>query len=148
MIRKKYTVQKSFRLDQQLASDLELLADLLQRPQNELYHMALEELMKKNKEWFMTNVTYERFCSIYPTGEWSGTHTLIHTTDVKLECKFFNTDGIKIELSKSGEQPEERYYNTSQLDELKQFLRDCAQFENFDSEELKKYYEEIRFNYR
>lgn len=64
MLSKKYVVQKSFRLDSKLESDLEKLALHLNRPQNELVSLALENLMLENKEWFLC-YTLVDYCGAY-----------------------------------------------------------------------------------
>lgn len=52
MLSKKLYVQKSFRIEADMESDLELLSKKLNRPQNELVNAALNQLMIDNAEWF------------------------------------------------------------------------------------------------
>jgi len=52
MLKKKYVVQKSIRIDAQLSEDLERLAKILDRPQSELINMAIENLIHSNRAWF------------------------------------------------------------------------------------------------
>lgn len=52
MLSKKLYVQKSFRIEANMESDLELLSKKLNRPQNELVNAALNQLMIENVEWF------------------------------------------------------------------------------------------------
>ena len=42
IVRKKYVVQKSFRIDQRLEYDMSLLAELTNRSQNDLVNAAIE----------------------------------------------------------------------------------------------------------
>ncbi len=53
MLSKKITVQKSFRIEANMENDLEMLAQKLNRPQNELVNAALNQLMLDNMEWFV-----------------------------------------------------------------------------------------------
>lgn len=53
MLSKKITVQKSFRIEANMENDLEMLAQKLNRPQNELVNAALNQLMLDNMGWFV-----------------------------------------------------------------------------------------------
>ena len=53
MLSKKVTIQKSFRIEANMEHDLEFLAQKLNRPQNELVNVALNQLMLDNMEWFV-----------------------------------------------------------------------------------------------
>lgn len=53
MLSKKITIQKSFRIEEKMERDLELLSAKLNRPQNELVNEALNQLMLENMEWFV-----------------------------------------------------------------------------------------------
>lgn len=59
MLRKKYTVQKSFRVDYQLSDDLEYLCKILDRSQNDLVNIALEDLINDNQIWFIEDIIIE-----------------------------------------------------------------------------------------
>lgn len=56
MLNKKITVQKGFRIDCFMAQDLETLSEILERPQNDLVSVAIQELLEKNRSWFKLNV--------------------------------------------------------------------------------------------
>ena len=49
IVRKKYVVQKSFRIDQRLEYDMSLLAELTNRSQNELVNAAIEGFLQDLK---------------------------------------------------------------------------------------------------
>lgn len=53
MLSKKIIVQKSFRIEANMENDLEMLAQKLNRPQNELVNAALNQLMLDNMGWFV-----------------------------------------------------------------------------------------------
>jgi predicted DNA-binding protein len=57
---KKYVVQKSFRIDAKLERDLEILSNVLGRPQNELVNFALINLMQENRVWFAENILIDK----------------------------------------------------------------------------------------
>lgn len=59
MLSKKLYVQKSFRIEANMESDLELLSQKLNRPQNELVNAALNQLMLDNMEWFAEDYLME-----------------------------------------------------------------------------------------
>ena len=61
MLRKKYTVTKSLRLDSKLSEDLEVLSRILDRPQNELINLAIEKLLIENKKWFACDIIADHF---------------------------------------------------------------------------------------
>ncbi len=52
MLSRKVSIQKSFRIEANMENDLELLSEKLNRPQNELVNVALNQLMIDNMEWF------------------------------------------------------------------------------------------------
>lgn len=52
MLSKKVSIQKSFRIEANMENDLELLSEKLNRPQNELVNVALNQLMIDNMGWF------------------------------------------------------------------------------------------------
>ncbi len=49
IVRKKYVVQKSFRIDQRLEYDMSLLAELTNRSQNDLVNAAIEGFLQDLK---------------------------------------------------------------------------------------------------
>ena len=52
MLSKKISIQKSFRIEANMESDLEALSVKLNRPQNELVNVALNQLLLDNMGWF------------------------------------------------------------------------------------------------
>ena len=52
-VRKKYVVQKSFRIDEKVERDLGILAELTDRSQNDLVNVAITELLQDNKDYFL-----------------------------------------------------------------------------------------------
>ena len=147
MLRRKYSVQKSFRIDAQLSEDLETLSEILDRPQNDLVNTALEELMLENKEWFIEDFLVEKFSLFF---------------DVVMSQKYENEDilvDIEVEQQENliklsytekmiGE-TEEQYYDLSEKSKqmIKQELRDLSIYLNKNDEEVKEYLKR-RLNYK
>ena len=53
MLSKKINIQKSFRIEINMENDLEILSKKLNRPQNDLVNIALNQLLLDNIEWFV-----------------------------------------------------------------------------------------------
>lgn len=62
MLGKKYTVQKSFRIDYRMSDDLEYLSKVLDRPQNDLVNIAVENLIFDNRQYFIEQILIDK-CS-------------------------------------------------------------------------------------
>ena len=99
MLRKKYVVQKSFRIDQQLSEDLETLAEILERPQNDLVNAALEKLMQENLPWFKNNIIIDYFYSFLTGGGEEETFEM-DGVNVRMS-RPADLEGVKIEFSLS-----------------------------------------------
>ncbi len=63
-VRKKYVVQKSFRIDRRLEYDTYLLAELTNRSQNDLVNIAIEGILQDNAEWILQNAIVEQFQTV------------------------------------------------------------------------------------
>jgi len=61
MLRRKYVVQKSIRIDAKLSEDLEILSKTLDRPQSELIGLALEQMMRDNASYFALHIFADSF---------------------------------------------------------------------------------------
>lgn len=147
MIRKKYIIQKSFRLDEQLSSDLELLSELLQRPQNELFHMALEKFMEENKYWFMTNMIYEEYLNSIDRLEEECTITLFEVDNVKVICEYIDSENIKFKLVDGVGVIDEVVYSDVEDDEIKKCLRYWTRGTDFNNADIQRYLKS-RLDYR
>lgn len=145
MVRKKYVVQKSFRLDAQLSNDLELLSELLQRPQNELFHFALERFMQENEHWFVSNMLQEAFELGMDNG-W-GYGTLLDLQYLRVDWEFVDDEKVKFTLKDGGGKISEVTYELEEQDEIKECLRNWAKGLELDDENIKAYLEK-RLDYR
>lgn len=147
MLRRKYSIQKSFRIDAQLSEDLETLSEVLNRPQNDLVNTALEELMLQNKEWFIKDYLVDKFKIFFD-------HNISYEykdSDISIDIE---VDEKKQEVKMSYEiyLIEEKDQIVKELDDegkatIKMYLRNFATFLNKNSTEIKTYLEE-RLNYK
>lgn len=149
MLRKKYTTQKTFRIDQQLAEDLEALSDILERSQNDLLNVALEKLMQENIQWFTNNIIVdcmENFLggsSEEENFEMCGikvhAFALGDTGNVRLEYKNYDGDTLidhfECELS------------DTETEEIKKKLRNFSSSLDPNSQEVQSFLKQ-RMNYR
>lgn len=69
LVRRKYIVQKSFRIDEQIENDLSILAQLTERSQNELVNVAITELLQDNKYYFLNVAVLEHFRPQFESAE-------------------------------------------------------------------------------
>lgn len=147
MLRKKYVVQKSVRLDARLAEDLEALSTMVERPQNELVNLALENLMRENKYWFAQNIAVEYFSNFLDGGEGTKAlelQALTITLEKKADKKQIAASVVKKDSSgKVVEQFQQKFDNR---DELERELREWARYLELTSE--MENYISHRLNYR
>lgn len=145
-VRKKYVVQKSFRIDQRVEYDMYMLAELTNRSQNDLVNAAIEEFLKDNGKWFLENAIVEQYSPIFEcTGEDFDHHFYMGGVTVDLEDdKGYYTTRYKIE--KDGIVVEEYEASISISDEdaekeLKERLRYIASYIDEESEDSQRYLE-------
>lgn len=147
MLRRKYSIQKSFRIDAQLSEDLETLSEVLNRPQNDLVNTALEELMLQNKEWFIKDYLVDKFKIFFD-------HNISYEykdSDISIDIEV-DEKKQKVKMSYEIYLIEEKDQIVKELDDegkatIKMYLRNFATFLNKNSTEIKTYLEE-RLNYK
>lgn len=61
LVRKRYIVQKSFRIDEEVERDLATLAEMTGKSQNDLVNAAIIEMLQDNKSNFIQLAAYEHF---------------------------------------------------------------------------------------
>lgn len=149
LVRKRYMVQKSFRLDQDVERDLAKLAEITEKSQNDLVSMAIIEMLQDNKIHFLNMAVYEHFmCEI---------------EDGKEEFSTFELGGLKVsvEISKKGtvfvrhivqDKGEVVEDCTKELEdcvskEFDSYLKNLGELISIDSEDTKEYLEH-RTDYR
>lgn len=148
MLRRKYTIQKSIRFDEKLAEDLEFLAKELERTQNDLVNIAVEDLIHDNKAYFVKlmikDELYDFLEGNCSTGHFDGAGLKIDAKWDESEDKFcldiYHEDD-------KGNAIHEKMESIS-FDELEKYLTERAPFLlNRDSEDVKEYLKE-RLNYK
>ena len=144
LARKKYVMQKSFRIDQRLEYDTALLAELTARSQNDLVNVAIQEFLKDNGKWFLENAIVEQFSPIFEfTGE--DYNPIFEMGGVRVELK--DESGVyKVHCTiKNNGQIVEDYEKHISIaeddaeDSLKHQLRYIASYINEESEDSKAY---------
>lgn len=143
-VRKKYVVQKSFRIDQRVEYDMSLLAELTNRSQNDLVNAAIEEFLQDNGKWFIENVIVEQYSPIFEyTGEDFKHHFKMGGVTVDLEDdKGYYTVKYKIEKDSKIVDKYEKSISISDEDaedKLKSYLRYIATYIDIESEDSKQY---------
>lgn len=140
-LKKKYVVQKTFRLDQSLEHDLFLLAELTNRTQNELANNAIESYIQENKNWFATNMIVEHFSPIFEcTGE--DYSDIFQMQGLTVQVIWGSTFIIKIKVTQNGKIVEEYEREYSDEEELKEYLRYLTTFLDFEKEDVQQYLSE------
>lgn len=146
LVRKKYYVQKSFRIDDFVERRLAELAELTGKSQNDLANIALIELLQDNKNHFLDNCIKKHL-----------EYALENADDEGIEP--FAMDELKVEFSYNDEGFEVRHIWTRDgqviEDYKKQFEKDygydlddylrrlAIQLLSYDGEEARKYMEEV-----
>ncbi len=94
MLKKKRMIQKTFRLDEDINDDFEDLCEILERTQNDLANVAIEELLEENKYWLarqiLVDYSEDFFCND------NNTEFEIEGISVSLNYKDDNTISLKI----------------------------------------------------
>ena len=142
-VRKKYMVQKSFRLDEQVEKDISILAKLTEKSQNELVNCAIAEFLQDNKSHFLETAIAEHFDWQINNGSEPmedfemGTLTvkMRYIDDDKVEVTSYNTFG--------GEKSNEytAVFDSDISDGLENHLRNLTIQIERDSEDVKQYLE-------
>ena len=144
LARRKYVVQKSFRIDQRLEYDMYLISELTNKSQNELVNVAIEEFLKGNGKWFLENAIVEQFAPIF---EYTGENFEHHfemggvTADLDDEGGFYT---VNYRVKQNGEIVDEHEKKIpisleEAEDELKSSLRYIASYIDEESEDSKQY---------
>ena len=161
MLRRKYVTQKTFRVDSQIAEDLESLSEILERTQNDLVNIAIEELLIKNKEWFSQNILidycYDYFYNAYPVNKKIESKCIIDGKEIKtvidISLEIFESNTIlKYSVIKNDKEildKEEMIFSDSINDEkrVKEVLRNLSRYIDRNSDTMKNYLEQ-KLNYK
>lgn len=145
--RKKYVVQKSFRIDQRLEWDTCILAELTNRSQNDLVNAAIESFLQDNAEWILQNAIVEQFETVIDhtyeeydrTFKMGGVKVTLDEEDAEYRLHIFIKRGIE-----SVDDEYEKFISISDEDaeeQLKEHLRYLGTYIDPESEDAKEYLE-------
>lgn len=149
MLKKRYTVQKSFRIDAQLSKDLETLSEILERPQNDLVNIALEKIMLENEKWFVDDFLVSKLDDFFlfeESDEYENDEISINIY-VNKEKKKATLEWIMKDLKDCKITKKEYNLNNSGVEEIKKVLRELMIFLNQESKEVNEYLKK-RLNYK
>lgn len=152
MLKKKGFVQKTFRLDCNVNEDFETLSEILDRTQNDLANIAIEDLLNNNKYWIARNILVDYASDFF----YQYADTIFEVDDIVVELKETkegiiclkivqkDADGSIIqEIEKEYNSVEDKDYDEKIKKELRYFgsLIDC------NSRTIKEYLKE-KLNYK
>ena len=140
MLKRKYTVQKSIRFDERLAEDLEFLANELERTQNDLVNIAVEDLMKENSYYFKKLIVVEQLIDFFNGNvdrdavKFEGVHVTVNLCDDDSYCvKIIFTD-------ENGNVIEQSEKKSDDIDVIYKTIIDYTNLHvDFNSDSVKKY---------
>ena len=144
MLKKKSWVTKSIRFEEKISEDLTILSNMLDRTQNELVNIAVENLLKSNKIWFAQNIIVDFFKAELNNGiEPKDVFTADNIT-VKLT---YQNEKIVVEAKTTNEEFT-KIFDDMDVDELEKYLRELAlHYVDFNTAYVKNYLE-TRLNYQ
>lgn len=144
MLQKKNYISKTIRFDERLSDDLGILATILERPQNELVNIAVEDLILQNKIWFAENIIVDYF-KPYLGGDYDKIPEAFEWNNLKVAVKI-NSDSSLTVITEDEEEKVEK--NFKDIADYEAFMRELAKlYIDFNSEEIKKYLDS-RLNYK
>lgn len=100
LVRKKCVVQKLFKIDENVGMDIETLAQLTGRSQNDLVNVAIMELLQDNKYYFLDVAVLEYF-----QHQFENANEVLEPFEMgglRVEVKY-SDDGIKVRSIISGD---------------------------------------------
>lgn len=152
MLRKKGTIQKTFRLDSKINEDFENLCEILERTQNDLANVAIEDLLKENKYWLARNILVDYAIDFFGNNcdtdfEIEGIHVKLKYIDEKnILFKVIQKDKNRDVIQKF-----EKTYNETEnpgcYKEIEKELRYFGGLLDFESKTVQEYLK-LNMNYK
>ncbi len=147
-VRKKYIVQKSFRIDEEVERDLSILSQITDRSQNDLVNVAIMELLQDNKDYFINTSVLEYFQNQMNLG--AEILEPFEMGGLRVEVKYCE-NGVRVRgIVKDGENIIDDYTREFESDiseEFEDYLIGLHIYIDRSSEDVKKYLGE-RTDYR
>lgn len=150
MLGKKETVQKTFRLDSKINENFEVLSEILERTQNDLANVSIQNLLEENSIWLAHNIFVDYAYEYFANAE----DTEFEIDGVFVKIKYINDETIELSIViKNNNEICDSYkinYNSSNREDeqkLKEKLRELYCYINPNCKEIKEYLKEIN-NYK
>lgn len=152
MLKKKGIVQKTFRLDCNINEDFETLSEILDRTQNDLANVAIEELLNDNQYWIARNILVDYASDFFYQYE----DTSFEVDGIEVELKEIKEDVIHLKIIQKDTdgsiiQKVEKEYNAVEDKDydkkIKQELRYFGSLIDYNTKEIKEYLKE-KLNYK
>lgn len=152
MLKKKGIVQKTFRLDCNINEDFETLSEILDRTQNDLANVAIEELLNDNQYWIARNILVDYASDFF----YQYADTTFKVDCIEVELKEVKEDVIHLKIIQKDTdgsiiQKVKKEYNVVEDKDydkkIKQELRYFGSLIDYDTKEIKEYLKE-KLNYK
>lgn len=152
MLKKKGFVQKTFRLDSNVNEDFETLSEILDRTQNDLANVAIEDLLKDNKYWIAKNILVDYASDFF----YQYADTKFEVEGIIVELKEVEEDVILLKIVQKGtdggiiQQIEKEYNCVKDKDydkKIKTELRYFGSLIDYNSKSINEYLKE-KLNYK
>lgn len=149
LVRKRYTVQKSFRLDKDVERDLAKLAEITEKSQNDLVSTAIIEMLQDNKVYFLDMAVYEHFMSEIEDGKNKFSAFELGGLKVEIELSDTGTVFVSHTVTENCEVLEnyKKEFQDCCSKEFDDYLKNLGQLISSDSKDAKEYLES-RTDYR
>nr|DAO64960.1 MAG TPA: transcriptional repressor [Caudoviricetes sp.] len=94
MLKKKGIVQKTFRLDYDLNEDFETLCEILERTQNDLANVAIQNLLEDNKDWLAKNILVDYAVDFF----WNASDSQFEVDNVNVQIKYNEDESVHLKI--------------------------------------------------
>lgn len=128
VLKKKGVVQKTFRIDYDVNKDFETLCDILERSQNDLANVAIQELLEDNKIWLAKNILVEYASDFFL----NGSNVEFELCGIKVKIKYNKDESVDLRIEQKSTDGE----TTQTIIET---------YENDEDENIKKIMKKLRY---
>ncbi len=153
MLGKKETVQKTFRLDSKVNDNLEVLSEILERTQNDLVNVAIQDLLEENDIWLARNIFVDYAFDFFMNCD----NVKFEIDEVSVELNYIENNkenDVRLKVAiKDGNKILDSYeqlynsLNTSFKNDLKKELRELSYHIDQNCEEVTHYLKQVN-NYK
>lgn len=146
MLGKKETVQKTFRLDSKINSNFETLSEVLERTQNDLANVAIQNLLEENGAWLAHNIFVDYAFDFFE----NCSNVQFEISNVTVDLKYIDDDNVRLKVEIKDENTVidkyEKLYNAISQNfesKLKQNLRNLFYYIDQNCDEVREYLKNI-----